>query len=127
MSNGQMEKGITMNYTIADVLRHFYPNSQYRLVDSNDYSTLEWNSTEIEKPTRAHLNSLKLELDYIVARQMLYPTIPEQLDMLWHDIDQNPELQLMFPKFYNGIKTIKDSVPKSLIEPVIIDYPKDES
>lgn len=113
-----------MNYTIADVLRHFYPNSQYTLGETDNYLTLKWNSIEIEKPTEEYLESLKLELDYMVARQMLYPSISDQLDALWHDINNNENLQTMFPKFYNKIKTIKDFVPKSLVNPVIIDYSK---
>ena len=113
-----------MNYTFADVLKHFYPNSQYNLIVVDDYTTLQWNSSEIEKPSQEHLESLKSELDYLITRQMLYPSIPEQLDMLWHDLNQNLQAQAMFPKFYNAIKTIKDAVPKSQVPIVVINYPR---
>ena len=43
-------------------------------------------------------------------RKAEYPSVQEQLDMLWHAMDQG-----QFPKaepFYSSIKRIKDRYPK---------------
>jgi hypothetical protein len=112
-----------MQYTVIDVLRHFYPNSEYLLMGDDDYSTLQWNSTLLEKPTEETINQLKDEMHYLTAREMMYPPISEQLDSLWHDINNSSELQALFPTFYNKIKDVKDLAPKSEIEPTIIHYP----
>lgn len=41
-----------------------------------------------------------------------YPSIEDQLDMLWHAIDTNETLKTQFADFYNTIKTVKDQFPK---------------
>jgi hypothetical protein len=47
---------------------------------------------------------------YSDIRRRMYPSTAEQLDMLWHSMDQG-----LTPKsepFYSSIKLVKDSVPK---------------
>lgn len=41
-----------------------------------------------------------------------YPSIGDQLDMLWHAIDADETLKVQFADFYNAIKATKDSIPK---------------
>lgn len=48
---------------------------------------------------------------YADIRRRMYPSTAEQLDMLWHAMDQNPQ-QRMEP-FYSTIKAVKDAVPKA--------------
>lgn len=50
------------------------------------------------------------KIEYEEARQLNYPSITEQLDMLWHAMDtgQIPKAE----PFYTRIKTVKDSYPK---------------
>ena len=48
---------------------------------------------------------------HIPGRMGMYPKISEQLDALWHDID-NGTLDKT-GEFYNMLKTVKDSYPKS--------------
>lgn len=50
------------------------------------------------------------EKTYDQQRQMLYPSVEDQMDMLWHamDTDQTPKLE----PFYSSIKAIKDAYPK---------------
>jgi|5B_taG_2_1085324.scaffolds.fasta_scaffold29311_2 hypothetical protein len=48
---------------------------------------------------------------HIPGRMGMYPKISEQLDALWHDID-NGTLDKN-GEFYNMLKTVKDSYPKS--------------
>ena len=42
-----------------------------------------------------------------------YPSIQEQLDLLWHAIDDDDaDLKSKFSAFYNSIKEVKDANPK---------------
>lgn len=51
-----------------------------------------------------------IDMDYRKARLEAYPGINEQLDMLWHAMNDN-----VMPRtepFYTRIKTVKDAYPK---------------
>lgn len=50
--------------------------------------------------------------EYKNDRMMAYPTVGDQLDMLWHAIDANETLKTQFADFYNAIKAVKDAHPK---------------
>ena len=50
---------------------------------------------------------------YIAKRKLAYPSIGDQLDMLWHSIDQNPELKSKYFDFYEAIKAVKVKYPKN--------------
>ena len=50
--------------------------------------------------------------EYENDRMMKYPSIGEQLDMLWHAIDADADLKVKFSTFYNEIKEVKDAHPK---------------
>ena len=53
------------------------------------------------------------EKDYISQRRNAYPSIGDQLDMLWHSIDQNPKLKSEYFEFYEAIKAVKVKHPKN--------------
>ena len=46
-------------------------------------------------------------------RDRVYPSIGDQLDMLWHSIDQNPALKSQYFDFYEAIKSVKVKFPKN--------------
>lgn len=46
-------------------------------------------------------------------RAFSYPSITEQLDLIWHAIDADEDLKVKFADFYNHIKAVKDANPKS--------------
>ena len=50
---------------------------------------------------------------YVSKRKSAYPKIGDQLDMLWHSIDQNPALKSQYFDFYEAIKAVKVKHPKS--------------
>jgi hypothetical protein len=50
---------------------------------------------------------------YVSQRKSAYPSIGDQLDMLWHSIDQNPELKSQYFNFYEAIKAVKVKHPKN--------------
>ena len=82
----------------------------------------EWN-LDIAKPTQEQLDALEIKIvemanepeqsDYAQARKDAYPEIGDQLDMLWHSIDQNPSLKSEYFEFYEAIKAIKVKHPKN--------------
>lgn len=43
-------------------------------------------------------------------RKINYPELGEQLDMLWHGMNENPSIRI--EPFYSSIKTIKEKYPK---------------
>ena len=49
---------------------------------------------------------------YINQRKNAYPKIGDQLDMLWHTMDKDMELQNKFYDFYQTIKKVKVAYPK---------------
>lgn len=50
--------------------------------------------------------------EYKNDRMMAYPSVGDQLDMLWHAIDANETLKTQFADFYNAIRAVKDAHPK---------------
>ena len=52
-----------------------------------------------------------IETPYTTKRLVEYPSIGDQLDMLWHAMDQGSLTQV--EPFYTTIKEIKDKYPKS--------------
>ena len=98
--------------TWVEVLAHFYPGCAYTL-EGEDYSTLTWETTSIDKPSEDRLNALKTELDYVRVRRAAYPSLEEQLDALYHDIDNSDTLKAQFPTFHRAIKDVKLSIAKS--------------
>jgi hypothetical protein len=49
---------------------------------------------------------------YAEQRRNAYPEIGDQLDMLWHTMDKDMELQHKFYDFYQTIKKVKVAYPK---------------
>lgn len=47
---------------------------------------------------------------YDQARRAMYPRVEEQLDMLWHAMDDDPSTRV--EPFYSTIKAVKDANPK---------------
>ena len=95
-----------------------------------DYANLKWDEINTDtKPTKAELDAeiARLDAEYLAKRyqrqrtndvserlsgiQTSYPKITEQLDKLWHDIDEG-KLDKN-GEFYKYIKNVKDTFPKS--------------
>ena len=45
-------------------------------------------------------------------RDRVYPSIGDQLDLLWHSIDRDGELKSKYYDFYEAIKAVKVKNPK---------------
>ena len=88
---------------------------------SGDYIK-SWSVSGLTKPTDEQLatyedaanaeESNQAVKSYITKRKTAYPPIGDQLDMLWHSIDENAELKQKYFKFYEACKAIKVKYPK---------------
>ena len=83
-----------------------------------DYE-IEWHNgtTPIPKADiEAKMNEMANEPEqskYAEQRRNAYPEIGDQLDMLWHSIDQDPQLKSRYFDFYEAIKAVKVKFPKN--------------
>ena len=93
------------------------PNAQ-ATVSNNDIDTIQWHdgTTPIPKvDIEAKMNEMANEPEqsnYAQQRRSAYPEIGDQLDMLWHTMDKDNELQHKFYDFYQTIKKVKVAYPK---------------
>ena len=94
------------------------PNAEIS-VRGNDINTCEitWHNgtTPIPKADiEAKMVEVQAEYDANqYQRDRVYPSIGDQLDMLWHSIDQNPKLKSEYFEFYEAIKAVKVKHPKN--------------
>ena len=65
---------------------------------------------EIEED-QAIKNQIQVK-SYASKRKNAYPEIGDQLDMLWHSINENAELKQKYFAFYEAIKAVKAKYPK---------------
>ena len=103
---------------IIKAIQKINPNAQV-VVRGNDINTceIEWHNgtTPISKADiEAKMVELQAEYDAKqYQRDRVYPSIGDQLDMLWHSIDQNPALKSQYFDFYESIKAVKVKHPKN--------------
>jgi len=85
-----------------------YKQINDKIIPLNDKELEEYNQRiENEK------NKIIVEqAPYINQRKNAYPEIGDQLDMLWHSIDQDPQLKSKYFDFYEAIKAVKVKYPK---------------
>ena len=95
---------------------------RYKLVDGNRIQlTAEEEAIKNaqEKATaerEAKINKIANKSEqskYVQQRKNAYPPIGDQLDMLWHSIDQDPQLKSKYFDFYEAIKAVKVKYPKN--------------
>jgi hypothetical protein len=86
-------------------------------VSGNDINTIQWhNGTTPIPKADIEAKMVEVQADYDAKqyqRDRVYPSIGEQLDMLWHSIDQNPALKSQYFDFYEAIKAVKVKHPKN--------------
>ena len=105
-------------FDITHAIQSLRPGAVWS-IEGDDYSTLDWQDTEQTQPTEDEINTeiarLQAESDakqYARDRKDNYPSIGDQLDMLYHAINNNETLKTDFADFYNAVKAIKDQYPK---------------
>ena len=100
--------------TIAKAILAINPNAQVS-INAEDLDQITWlnGTTPIPKADiEAKMNQMGTESNYAEQRRNDYPPIGDQLDMLWHTMDKDNELQHKFYDFYQTIKKVKVAHPK---------------
>ena len=105
---------------IEDVLIGLHSGQWFGWSDSKNkvYANLVIHSAD-DKPTESALTTelatRQAAFDgaaYSRARADAYPSIGDQLDMLWHAIDADATLKSDYADFHTAIKAVKDANPK---------------
>ena len=105
---------------IEDVLVSLHTGQWFGWSDSKNkvYANLVIHSADA-KPTESSLTTelatQQAAFDgaaYKRARSLAYPSIGDQLDMLWHAIDADTTLKSNYADFHTAIKAVKDANPK---------------
>ena len=103
---------------IMKAILEINPKAQVSISNENINSIVwENNTTPISKADiEAKINEMANEpkqSNYAQQRKNAYPEIGDQLDMLWHSIDQDPQLKSKYFDFYEAIKAVKVKYPKN--------------
>ena len=92
------------------------PNANFT-INADDINQITWlNGTTPIPKADIEAKMVELQADYDAKqyqRDRVYPSIGDQLDMLWHSIDQNPALKSQYFDFYEAIKAVKVKNPKN--------------
>jgi len=104
-----------MNDTVIKAILKINPTAEVS-VSGDDINTIEWhNGTTPIPKADIEAKMVEVQADYDAKqyqRDRVYPSIGDQLDMLWHSIDKNPALKSEYFEFYEAIKTVKVKNPK---------------
>jgi hypothetical protein len=102
-----------MRFDKSSALCSLRPTASFAVVNGE----IQWFDTIQTQPTESELATeiVRLQAEYNNKqyqrdRVKEYPPLAEQLDMLWHAMEQDPTKRL--EPFYSSIKDIKDAYPK---------------
>ena len=105
-----------MDNTVIKAILKINPNAEVT-IQGNDLDQITWHDgTTLISKADIEAKIIELEAEYDAnqyQRDRVYPSIGDQLDMLWHSIDQNPKLKSEYFEFYEAIKAIKVKHPKN--------------
>ena len=102
---------------ILEAILKINPNAEVT-VRGNDINTceIEWhNGTTPILKADIEAKMVEVQAEYDAKqyqRDRVYPSIGDQLDMLWHSIDRDGELKSKYYDFYEAIKAVKVKNPK---------------
>lgn len=105
-------------FGLVDALNSIKFAASWTIEGEEIYQNLTWLDADLPCPTeeeiQAKIDQLQQQYDlefYREVRADQYPSIGDQLDMLWHAMDADPAKRL--EPFYTSIKTVKDQNPKT--------------
>jgi hypothetical protein len=100
---------------LAEAILKINPKAEV-MIDNNDINQITWlNGTTPISKADIEAKMVEVQAEYDAnqyQRDRVYPSIGDQLDMLWHTMDKNTELQHKFYDFYQTIKKVKVAYPK---------------
>ena len=105
--------------TIIDAIIAINPTAEVSIIN-NDVDQITWqNGTSVISNEQILTKQSELQTaydaqDYARARETAYPSIGDQLDMLWHAIDVGDwtAVKVKTTSFYTELKAVKDANPK---------------
>ena len=104
---------------IAEAILKIDPNAQVS-VNAEDINQITWHDGNPNNITKTDIEAKMAEManepeqsKYAEQRRNAYPEIGDQLDMLWHSIDKDPQLKSKYFDFYEAIKAVKVKCPKN--------------
>ena len=96
-------------------VRKINPNAELSVID-NDVNQITWHNGTTPIPVAdIEAKMVELQADYDAKqyqRDRVYPSIGDQLDMLWHSIDNDAELKSKYFDFHQAILAVKSKNPK---------------
>jgi len=105
-----------MNDTVIQAILKINPTAEVS-VSGDDINTITWeNGTTPIPKADIEAKMVEVQADYDAKqyqRDRVYPSIGDQLDMLWHSIDEDPTLKSKYFTFYEAIKSVKVKNPKN--------------
>ena len=104
-----------MANNVIKAIKAINPNAEVS-VGNDDVNDITWlNGTTPITVTDIEAKMVEVQAEYDAnqyQRDRVYPSIGDQLDMLWHTMDKDNELQHKFYDFYQTIKKVKVAYPK---------------
>ena len=102
---------------IIEAILKIDPNAKVTVI-GDDINKITWHDDNPNNISKADIEAKMVEVqaEYDAnqyQRDRVYPSIGDQLDMLWHSIDQNPKLKSEYFEFYEAIKAVKVKHPKN--------------
>ena len=101
---------------IIEAILKINPNAEVT-VNADDINQITWlNGTTPIPKADIEAKMVEVQAEYDAnqyQRDRVYPSIGDQLDMLWHSIDKNPALKSEYFEFYEAIKAVKVKHPKN--------------
>jgi len=96
-------------------VRKINPNAELSVID-NDVNQITWHNGTTPIPVAdIEAKMVEVQADYDAKqyqRDRVYPSIGDQLDMLWHSIDNDAELKSKYFDFHQAILAVKSKNPK---------------
>jgi hypothetical protein len=100
---------------IDKAIKKINPLAEFRY-ENDDINNIQWlNGTTPIPKADIEAKMIEVQADYDAKqyqRDRVYPSIGDQLDMLWHSIDRDGELKSKYYDFYEAIKAVKVKNPK---------------
>ena len=113
-----MPTGPKYNKDICDAIFAINPTAIFKIDGDLIYENITWHNgtTPIsKKDVEAKLTELQTAytaLEYQRDRAKEYPAIGDQLDMLWHSINEDAALKSKYFKFHQAILAVKSKYSK---------------
>ena len=92
---------------ISKYVDEFDPEYSYSLVDNE---VVKGDKIIISAEEAAEIEAINIATSHHTPRILAYPSLGEQLDLLYHDIENNKLDKT--GEFYKAIKAVKDANPK---------------